>query len=509
MRKIFLRLISGNWFGYFIAAASVTLATWLKYIAQPDIIPADVPILFILAIVLTATFYGLFPSLLCSFLSLLAYAYFFLHPLYTLSFNMSVFPISVIFFITALTISYLSSSLRSKNLELISYRNGLETIIKQRTGELEKANQGLKIEMAKRKKDEEALRKSEHLLNTFFESPGALRGIGELISDDAFRFVKVNSAAIQLYGMPATEISGKLSPDIGISRELVKSWVSQYRKTLESGKAVSFEFSRDINNQKTWFAVTVSYLKDITSFYPCFAFISQDITQRKRAERVKDDFISLVSHELRTPMMVVTGSLKTARSRGISPEEREILFQNAQESAESLSALLENLLELSRYQSGRLQINKQVIKIPDIAKSTIDSFKTIEEKHKFEIAFPVDFPNVEADSIRVNRVLYNLISNAIKYTPPETNIRVSGYIKEGFVIISVADEGPGIKPEDQGKIFEPFERLENVISTKGLGLGLVVCKRLVEAQGGKIWVESKPGNGSTFSFTLPIVKPVE
>jgi signal transduction histidine kinase len=229
----------------------------------------------------------------------------------------------------------------------------------------------------------------------------------------------------------------------------------------------------------------------------------QDITERKKAEQLKDEFIGLVSHELRTPMTVITGSLRTAVSKGISAEDKETLVQNAIEGADLLSAILENLLELTRYQAGRIQIHREEVSISDVAQSVIQRLKTRSEGHRFLADFPEGLPPVEADPVRVERILYNLLENAIKYSPPKSVIKVFARENNGQVTVGVADKGVGILPEDQGRLFELFERLGNSSQSQGLGLGLVVCKRLVEAQGGQIRVESEPGKGSTFYFTLP------
>ncbi len=646
MKKKIFTLFTKQWFGYFVAVMLVILATWLKYLAQPDIIPAEVPILYILAIVLTATFFGLLPSLLCCALSTLAFVYFFLTPLYTFPFYPQILPVSLVFFITGIIISYLSESLRKKiaeakkevslrkerEAELIAYRENLEALVKQRTSELEKINKDLIKEIEEHQKDEDALKESEerfrimadssplmiavhdadggirfvnhayreffgvkqqdvqgknwkplihpadeerytrqflisikqqkpfheqarvqcadgqwcwvesfgvprfssngkflgivisalditarkkiedalieseNLLSTFFESPGAMRGIVEIIDDNTVRYVTANSWTARIYSLDPAGLRNKLSSELNIPLDIVHMWISHYRQSMETGKPVTYNYQALIGGKKTWFASTVSYLKNLVSQYPRFAFVTMDITERVKAERVKDEFISLVSHELRTPMMVVLGSLKTAQTEGVSQEDREILFQNALEGAESLSALLENLLELSRYQAGRLKIEKESVNISDITRSVANSFRTLGETHSIIVECPESLPRVEADSMRVGRILHNLISNAVKYSPPYTTIRISAREENDKVITSVADEGPGMKPEEQQKIFEPFERSENVINTKGLGLGLVVCKRLVEAHGGKIWIESNRSQGSTFYFTLPVKK---
>ena len=134
--------------------------------------------------------------------------------------------------------------------------------------------------------------------------------------------------------------------------------------------------------------------------------------------------------------------------------------------------------------------------------------KAQSEDRTFLSDFPDKLPPVDADPMRVERILYNLLENAVKYSPEKSEIKVFARKEKKMVVTGVADKGIGISPEDQGRIFELFERLGRGTRSQGLGLGLVVCKRLVEAQGGKIWVESEPGKGSTFYFTLPMNREI-
>jgi signal transduction histidine kinase len=234
-----------------------------------------------------------------------------------------------------------------------------------------------------------------------------------------------------------------------------------------------------------------------------FVFV-RDITERKKAEQLKDEFIGLVSHELRTPLTVIGGSLRTAMSEGVSQEDGRELLQNAAEGVDSLAAILENMLELSRYQAGRLQLRIERVSIADAVKNVIEKLKRQGVSHVFSSEIPGDLPPAEADPVRVERILFNLMENATKYSPEDSKITVSSRMQDGFVVTSIIDRGPGISPDDHVRIFEPFQRLEtSQRPTKGVGLGLVVCKRLAEAQGGWIKVDSEPGKGSTFSFALP------
>jgi PAS domain S-box-containing protein len=232
--------------------------------------------------------------------------------------------------------------------------------------------------------------------------------------------------------------------------------------------------------------------------------VQHDITEYKKVEQMKDEFIGLVSHELRTPLTIISGSIQAALSPGISADDMHELLQNASEASESLAVILENMLELSRYQAGRLILNIGPVSIGNIARNVIEKLKNQGIKQCISLDFSDDLPSVRADPTRLERVLYNLIENAGKYSGHESEINVSGHVEEDFIITKVIDHGPGISPEDRDKLFDVFERLETPSHAKGIGLGLVVCKRLIEAQGGWIRVDSELERGSTFLFSLPI-----
>ncbi len=236
--------------------------------------------------------------------------------------------------------------------------------------------------------------------------------------------------------------------------------------------------------------------------------IVRDVTDRKKLEQLKDDFISLVSHELRTPLTVIMGSLDTVLGEGarLSPDETRQLLQDAAQETESLSHLLGNLLELSRAQAERLFLYTEPVSIQKVVQETVDKIKRQSSTHRFVIDLAKEPPPVHADPLRVERILYNLLENAVKYSPRGSEIRVFAKPDREYLVIGVSDQGVGISPSDQVKLFRPFQRLEQsrLEGVKGAGLGLLVCRRLVEAHGGRIWLESEVDRGSTFLFTLPL-----
>jgi len=233
-----------------------------------------------------------------------------------------------------------------------------------------------------------------------------------------------------------------------------------------------------------------------------------DITERKKLDQLKDDFIGLVSHELRSPLTVITGAVNTALTEGarLSPGETRQLLKDAALEAELLSNLLGNLLELSRVQANRLVLYAEAISVKKVIQDTVEEMKRLSSAHQFIVNIPRKLPPVYADQLRLERILHNLLENAVKYSPQGGQVQVSVKPEEEHLVIGISDQGVGISLSDQAKLFEPFQRLgqSRLEGVRGLGLGLLVCRRLVEAHGGRIWLKSEPGRGSTFFITMPL-----
>jgi PAS domain S-box-containing protein len=355
---------------------------------------------------------------------------------------------------------------------------------------------GTAQDITERKKVEEELIIKDHAIAS------AVAGIG--MTDLEGKLTYANRALLRLVGYEEEkEVLGKhvilFAADESQAREV-------FRRTVEEGSWEGELQGRRKDGIVFDVYVATNLVRDNEGkpIHTMASFL--DITERKKIDKMKDEFIGLVSHELRTPLTVITGSLRSAMSAGISHEDAYELLQNAIEGAESLAVILENMLELSRHQAGRLRLRMEVVNIPDVAQGVIEKLKGQGAGQRFLVDLPGDLPQVEADPTRVERILYNLLENATKYSPVESEIKISGRQEGEFVITDVVDQGQGISPDDQKKLFELFERLEIRALTKGIGLGLVVCKRLVEAQGGWIKVDSELGKGSTFSFALPIRK---
>jgi len=232
-----------------------------------------------------------------------------------------------------------------------------------------------------------------------------------------------------------------------------------------------------------------------------------DITRFRQAEELKSTFVSVVSHELKTPVALIKGYAETLL-REDANWDRETMQESLgviAEEADHLTHLIDSLLEASRIQAGGLKLQPTDVNLARLAEKVVEGFRTQTEIHDFDLDFPPDLPPVWGDPERLREVFSNLVSNAVKYSPKGGTIWVGGRTDQGGVTVYVADQGIGIPPEEQVRIFDRFHRVESGLHrrTEGTGLGLYLVKAIVEAHGGRVWVESAPERGSIFMFTLP------
>jgi PAS domain S-box-containing protein len=231
----------------------------------------------------------------------------------------------------------------------------------------------------------------------------------------------------------------------------------------------------------------------------------RDITHFRTADEMKATFISIVSHELRTPVTLIKGYASTLRRDDARWDKHTISesLSVIEEEADRLSKLIDDLLDASRLQAGGLSLNRADVSLPALATRIIGRFSTQTEKHTFVTDFPEIFPVVVADETRIEQVLTNLVSNALKYAP-EGEIRITGAVRPEQVVVCVSDQGPGIEAKDLPHIFDRFYRSTKAVKhTKGAGLGLYLARAVVEAHGGRIWADPKPDSGARICFSLP------
>jgi two-component system phosphate regulon sensor histidine kinase PhoR len=236
--------------------------------------------------------------------------------------------------------------------------------------------------------------------------------------------------------------------------------------------------------------------------------VFQDVTELKRLERVRREFVANVSHELRTPLTAIKGYAETLRDGGLrDPKAAAEFVAVIHRHAERLRALIEDLLDLSSVEQGQARLDLGPVSLRDVAAQAeaVTRPAAQEKRHTLAIDVGPDVPRVLADRDRLAQVLINLLDNAVKFTPEGGRIEVSARPAPGRVVVTVADNGIGIPREDLGRIFERFYRVSRSRDRRdgGTGLGLAIAKHLTQAMGGSIEVESRPGSGTTFRVSLP------
>jgi PAS domain S-box-containing protein len=362
--------------------------------------------------------------------------------------------------------------------------------------------QGVLVDITGRKQAEEALQLSEKKYRTLVESSPD----GILSVDPQGCIVDCNTGICRILGFTREELKGTDVRQVVTSVAVKKH--KSFRRQIDRHGYTEAELDMIHRNGPkipVW-AKMVELKGTKQDDFQILVYL-RDIEERKKVDELKDQFIGLVSHELRTPLTVIMGALNTALSEAprLSPQETRGLLEDAASESELLSHILENLLELSRSQAHRLTLQLEPLVLEDVVQKTIQEARRYSSIHHFVMDLPRTLPPLRADRIRLERILHNLVENAVKYSPGG-EVRVSARQHGNNLVIAVHDQGPGISPEDQAKLFQPFLRIGQVETDgiKGVGLGLLVCRSLVEAHRGRIWLESEPGQGTTFYFTLPI-----
>lgn len=335
---------------------------------------------------------------------------------------------------------------------------------------------------------------------------------GILILNADHSIERVNDAFERIYGKTDDELRGKLHQEVirwvrkpdGLTLEEAEK--DGWPPTPNAHLYVEGDLQR-ADEQMPFIPVGVTYAPLLTSEGELQNVIVtvRDITHFRNAEEIKATFISIVSHELKTPVALIKGYASTLR-RDDARWDKHVIQDSLtviEEEADRLTKMIEDLLDASRLQAGGLPLKRTDVALPTLAGRLAERFQTQTKKHTLKVDFPAEFPVILADETRIEQVLSNLISNAIKYAP-KGNICIGGQARPEQVILCVSDEGPGIAPHDMPHIFDRFYRAEGAVrKTKGAGLGLYLARAVVEAHGGRMWVDPKPGSGARICFSLP------
>lgn len=334
--------------------------------------------------------------------------------------------------------------------------------------------------------------------------------------DQVFR--SVNRRFEEMFGIDSARVLGRAFADLQDDVERVFVDVESFRTLVARSAANSKDVFTDVVAQK-WPQQRELYLYSTPvrtgdNLHVGRLYVFRDITPEREADRLKTEFVSMVSHELRTPLTSIKGyvDLLLEGEVGDVSEEQQEFLTIVKNNADRLVALVNDLLDMSRIEAGKVQLNVGTLDLGLLLRGVVDSLRPqIESKQqRLTVDVPEKLPPVIGDTDRVIQIVTNLVSNAYKYTPPMGSIRLNAHVQGDVIRVDVNDTGVGLSADELKQIFSRFFRARNRATQEagGTGLGLTITRSLVELHDGTMTVTSTPGEGSTFSFTLPIAESV-
>lgn len=339
---------------------------------------------------------------------------------------------------------------------------------------------------------------------------------GVVVVDVEGKVAVVNRSAQKLLGVTEDEV---VNHDAGIlcsnfAPEMADSVAEAISRFLDATGAHSYPSQTEILLERDKQAISARFAPILDDNGECQGVVTvlRDITREREIAQAKSDFVSIVAHELRTPMTSIKGYadlLLNGAAGAVSQTQMQFL-QVIRNNVERLATLVNDLLDISRIEAGRVKFNIRPLNMSEVAQEVVEALQgeIVRRNLTLELDIPPHLPPVKGDYDRIVQVLTNLVSNAYKYTPPGGRITLSLHPVDGEIQVDVSDTGIGIAPQDVDRVFERFYRADHelVRAQAGTGLGLPIAKSIVEMLGGRIWVKSQLGKGSTFSFSLPLAE---
>jgi signal transduction histidine kinase len=373
-------------------------------------------------------------------------------------------------------------------------------------------------------KQSEALAElSEERYHTLFDSIDEGFCIIEVVFDAQnhaidYIFIEVNPAFERQTGM--VNAAGKRMRDFVPDHE--EYWFEIYGEIALTGEPRRFENgSHALNRHFDLYAFRVGKPEDHH-----VAVLFTDVSERKALEKFRAEllereqiarleaeravalqriFLGMISHELRTPLASIKGfsSSLLAEDVGFDPAQQREFLAIIDQEADRLTELIDQLLDVVRMQAGTLQVMTAKTTLPSIVERALPQLETLTANHRLEVALPLDLPDIVTDNRRVAQVLVNLVGNAAKFSSPGTRIQLGATVQDSVVEVTVSDQGIGIPDEERSRVFEVFHQVRNHQPQQGAGLGLAICRGIVQAQGGTIWIDENASPGTTIRFTVP------
>jgi len=331
---------------------------------------------------------------------------------------------------------------------------------------------------------------------------------GIIVLDTGLRITDLNQSARRILGLEGETVIGRpvsgLIKDEKFHQALLSCFVPETTPARGDGSNV---VPIGTSEQTFFFSYTLSPIETGSGDYLGVVILLRDITRLKELERLKSEFVMAASHELKTPLTSIGMSVDLLLERTVQKldSREQLLLSTAREEVGRLKALVNELLDLSRIETGKIDMDMVNCPLGTLFEkvATVFDAQAREKKVELSVSLPEDIPEVHADPNKITWVLTNLIGNSLRYVEKGGHVILSAERAGNQVQVSVSDDGSGIPIEYQSRVFDKFVRVREGNESGGSGLGLAICKEIVRAHKGTIWVDSMPGKGCTFSFTLP------
>jgi two-component system sensor histidine kinase KdpD len=484
-------------YGY--ASAVVGACTALSVVMSPYFGQANLIMVYLFGVVVIATRWGRGPSALASLMSVAAFDFFFIPPYYS-------FAVSDVQYLLTFAVMLVVALLISRLAAHKSQQAEAALIREKRTAALYAMSREL---ITQRGVDKLASVASRHIHDVFHCQvavflPDRERRV-HLHRGEALHFeLDPKEAGISQWVFDHKESAGHGTNTLSGSDSL-------YLPLLGSHGAVGVLAVRSSRPAELLAPEQLHLLETFANQMALalerarLAEETQEAHVQMETERMRNAVLSSVSHDLRTPLATIVGasSALLTTTRPLSTESQQELVRSISDEAGRLDRLLKNLLDMTRLEAGAMQLRKEWHALEEVAGTALARVRSRLATHPVSASFPEHLPLLHVDGVLIEQVLINLLENAAKYSPPASPIDVTASVKDGVIVTEVLDRGPGIPPGEERRIFEKFYQL-HPDREGGVGLGLTICRGIIEAHGGRIWVESRAGSGSRFRFTLPI-----
>ena len=455
---------------YLVAVLLILFITAVFFILRDELPTTLIALLYLIPLGIITALWGLGPGIFSAFVTFLTFNYFFIEPFYTFTIHQPIdVVILVVFLIVALVISQLLGRAQA-SLAAATAREHEATQLY----ELSTALTGLHDDRAIAQilvKQIHAVAGSEHVeLNILSSNPFSVR-------------------------IPQVEPPDR-PPELVVPVETARGVIGDFR-IWRAMPAIS-------SNEKMLFQTFASQ-SAVALDRAWLAKAESRAQVLEESDRLKSAILSSVSHELRTPLSTIKAAASSLRSKDVDwrSQARADLVTAIDEEADHLNILVGNLLDMSRIESGVLKPNREWNILSEIVGSVLERMRHLAEEHRFKVDIPENLPLLPVDYVQMEQVFTNLVSNSLKYAPPNTMIRIRAHVQNTSVFVQVSNQGPQVPVEDLERIFDKFYRIVAADRVSGTGLGLSICKGIIEAHGGRIWAENLP-DGLAFNFTVPL-----